>query len=217
MNVALLSHTPNPVEVCATAARRCYSDLDIEDLLVRYTRHEQDEFLKSVLARGHLSVLEHASFTFGIEGISRACSHQLVRHRIASYSQQSQRYVSSEGFMWVTPDSIRGSEETLDVYQEAMGWLQVAYDNLVFLGIPEEDARYLIPNAAETSLVMTMNARELLHFFNLRCCKRAQWEIREMADRMLQLCQEVSPVIFKKAGASCVSGKCPEGKHGCKK
>ena len=164
---------------------------------------------------GHHSVLEHAVFTFSVEGVSRALTHQLVRHRVASYSQQSQRYVSMREPTFVTPHTVEGNEEASKVFEETMAAIWEAYGKLESMGIPAEDARYLLPNGCTTNITITMNARELLHFFSLRCCNRAQWEIREMADRMLELCMEVSPVIFREAGPPCMRGPCPEGKLTC--
>ena len=166
---------------------------------------------------GHHSVIEHAVFTFSVEGVSRALTHQLVRHRMASFSQQSQRYVSMDRASFVTPHSVEGNEEASEVFDETMDTIWDAYRRLEELGIPAEDARYLLPNGCTTNITITMNARELLHFFSLRCCNRAQWEIREMADKMLELCLEKSPIIFKDAGPPCVRGPCPEGKLTCGK
>ena len=215
MRVQLVSHTPNPEQTMAAAARLCYSAADIDQLLAK-DRAEQEGLLKKILGLGHLSVLEHASFTFGIEGISRACSHQLVRHRIASYSQQSQRYVSHrKRFEAVTPPTITQRPELLERYEGLLEEIHTVYRELLDADIPAEDARFVLPNAAATKLVMTMNARELLHFFNLRCCRRAQWEIRAMAIEMLRLVRQVSPVVFATAGPGCLAGNCPEGPMTC--
>ena len=159
-------------------------------------------------------MIEHASFTFSVEGVSRSLTHQLVRHRVASFSQQSQRYVPLNEPTFVTPHTVEEDEECLRVYNDTMRAIWEAYNRLAEK-IPAEDARYVLPNGCTTNITITMNARELLHFFRLRCCNRAQWEIREMADEMLRLCKEVSPTIFAKAGPPCVSGKCPEGKLSC--
>ena len=172
--------------------------------------------LRKVVGYGHHSVIEHANFTFAIEGISRACSHQLVRHRLASYSQQSQRYVKFGEMEHATPDLIKNNERAVRVYEDAMKAAAKAYLELKEL-VPAEDARYVLPNAALTNLVMTMNARELLHFFRLRCCNRAQWEIRRMSALMLQEVKKIAPVIFENAGASCEQGECPEGDLSCGK
>jgi thymidylate synthase (FAD) len=162
-------------------------------------------------------VLEHASFTFGIEGISRATSHQLVRHRLASYSQQSQRYVTMDRPEYVTPQSIIRDEGTKRRFDNAMRRVFKLYGELVGEGVPTEDARYLLPNAVCTKIIVTMNARELIHFFRLRCCERAQWEIRAMATRMLGLAKKEAPFIFKGSGPACVTGTCSEGEMTCGK
>lgn len=215
MRVQLLTHTPDPVQVVAAAARLCYSDASIDQLLER-APEQAPRLLRKILDMGHLSVLEHASFTFGIEGISRACSHQLVRHRIASYSQQSQRYVSHEApFEAVLPESIAARPELAARFQEHLGVTHELYRALLAAGIPAEDARFVLPNAAATKLVMTMNARELHHFFALRCCRRAQWEIRAMAREMLRLARQAAPLLFADAGPGCLRGACPEGTMTC--
>lgn len=214
INVKLLSHTPQLEKLCAAAAKLCYSQgmPKMEEI----TPDKAGPFLEKILSNGHLSTLEHATFTFGIEGISRACSHQLVRHRLASFSQQSQRYVShKERFAAVTPPTIQAQPEMNYRFDKAMQQLHWLYKELVEAGIPAEDARFVLPNAAETKLVMTMNIRELLHFFSLRCCRRAQWEIRQLAGMMLDICEKTSPLLFAKAGPGCVTGKCPEGAMGC--
>ena len=221
MKVELISYTPNPDAVCNMAAGTCVSE-DIPIMEMSVNRYRA---LKGALASGHESVAEHASFTFAVEGVSRALTHQLVRHRIASFSQQSQRYVNMENFEYVMPKSIRNHEITWDEegktdvarwYMNVMEGLSGFYATLIEAGIPEEDARYILPNACCTNIVVSMNARELRHFFRLRCCERAQWEIRELADKMLELVKEVAPIIFANAGASCVAtGRCPEGKKSC--
>lgn len=224
--VILLHHTPNPEEAVAMAAKLCYSPSDISGLKKSIKKRDQKAFVKKLMDMGHMTPVEHASFTFAIEGISRACSHQLVRHRLASYSQQSQRYVSEEaGFDYVIPPSIKADKELTREFKSSMADAQKAYNRFVKklneLGVKGEnanqDARFLLPNAAETKIIVTMNARELQHFFRLRCCNRAQWEIHEMADRMLALVIKVSPVIFEKAGPGCLSGPCPEGSYTCGK
>lgn len=174
---------------------------------------------------GHASVLEHVVFTFGVEGISRAASHQLVRHRIASYSQQSQRYVTAD-FGYVTPGTIgeadgrrgkKGDAGLAAQFHDHMERSAALYAKLVEGGIPAEDARFVLPNASETRILVTMNARELHHFFALRLCRRAQWEIREAALRMFRLAAGHAPLLFEGAGPGCVRGKCPEGEFGCGK
>lgn len=215
-NVTLIEHTPNPERTVALAARLCYSPSSINDLREKLAASDIEAFLDKIMSLGHHSVLEHASFTFGIEGISRVTTHQLVRHRIASFSQQSQRYVShKDEFTSIMPDTIAGNPEACQIFAFMSETVHKAYSQLVDMGIPAEDARYILPNATETKIIMTMNARELLHFFALRCCQRAQWEIRAMSVEMLRLVKRVAPIIFRDAGPGCVSGPCPEGKFCC--
>lgn len=215
MIVKLIAHTPNPDQVCSMAARTCTShSCPMLDSNVGTLRH--------ALASGHESVAEHAVFTFQVEGISRACSHQLVRHRLASYSQQSQRYASMDGFEYVKPPSIdpelqvKYSGQSLEyTFDDMMAMIDGWYHYLIEAGIPEEDARYVLPNACTTNITVTMNARELRHFFGERCCARAQWEIREMAEKMLDEVKKVAPVLFEDVGPKCLRlGYCPEVK-GC--
>jgi len=215
MKVELLTYTPEPELVVAAAARLCYSNSSIEALLEK-SRVEREAFLEKITSLGHLSVLEHVSFSFGVEGISRACSHQLVRHRVASYSQQSQRYVSNRSrFAAVTPDSIEQHPELRRRYDALFDDIHALYSDLLEAGVPAEDARFVLPNAATTKIVVTMNGRELLHFFTLRTCRRAQWEIQELAKRMLLLIKPLAPILFFSAGPGCVRGKCPEGDMTC--
>lgn len=216
MNVTLIEHTPNPERTVALAARLCYSPTSIDDLREKLAAADVESFLDKIMSLGHHSVLEHVSFTFGIEGISRVTTHQLVRHRIASFSQQSQRYVShKEEFTSIMPDTIADNSEARQIFAFMSETVHKAYAQLIEMGIPAEDARYILPNATETKIIMTMNARELLHFFALRCCQRAQWEIREMSVEMLRLVKRIAPVIFRAAGPGCVGGPCPEGKFCC--
>ena len=215
MVVSLITHTPEPEKVIASAAKLCYSSSDIETLMNGLTSEKIEKFIKKLTDLGHQSPLEHCSFTFGIEGISRACSHQLVRHRLASYSQKSQRYVKEGGFEYIKPKTIKDESNLSVAYDLLMSRIQKFYDMAIENGIPAEDARFVLPNACETKIIMTMNIRSLLHFFEERCCNRAQWEIRRIADEMLNICKEVAPNIFAKAGASCVRGKCKEGKMCC--
>jgi thymidylate synthase (FAD) len=216
MQVTLVSHTPDPETTVALAARLCYSPVSIGDLRDRLSGSDIRKFLEKILTLGHLSVLEHASFTFGIEGVSRVTTHQLVRHRVASFSQQSQRYVShKEIFQVVIPPSISADPVMEEKFSSQVRELHRLYGVMVESGIPAEDARYILPNATETKLVATMNARELLHFFRLRCCERAQWEIRAMAVEMLKLAKSVAPILFEGAGPGCLSGACPEGEMSC--
>lgn len=218
MKVALLQHTPEPERSIALAARLCYSQVDIEALKEKLSGADVKKFLDKIMSLGHQSVLEHASFTFGVDGISRVTSHQLVRHRVASFSQQSQRYVShKERFAVVTPPSISENPEHARLFEAQVAALHAAYGALVEAGVPAEDARYLLPNATETKIIITMNARELLHFFAVRCCERAQWEIRAMAVEMLRLVRPVAPTVFAKAGPGCLAGPCPEGAMCCGK
>ncbi|MBI5327593.1 MAG: FAD-dependent thymidylate synthase [Deltaproteobacteria bacterium] len=216
MKVTLLNFTPAPEKTIVLAARLCYSDSDISQLEKKVEDISYEKFLGKILKMGHLSVLEHASFTFGIEGISRATSHQLVRHRLASYSQQSQRYVKFKEPEFVTPPSVKKNLELEEKFSGTVASLYNFYNEMLEAGIPAEDARYIFPNAATTKIIVTMNARELLHFFGLRSCERAQWEIRDMAKKMLALVKKEAPFIFKKAGPGCVSAnKCTEGEMTC--
>ena len=212
MKVTLLAHTPDADRICAAAGNSCYSERSSADIIGDI---DSDKVLSRIVGMGHHSVIEHAVFTFSIEGVSRALTHQLVRHRLASFSQQSQRYVSMDKATYVTPHTVSENPDAEKVFDETMDVIWYAYRKLEEAGIPAEDARYLLPNGCTTNITVTKNARELLHFFSLRCCNRAQWEIREMADQMLAICQEVSPVIFKDAGPPCVTGPCPEGKKSC--
>lgn len=215
MKVTLITHTPEPEKVIASAAKLCYSSSDIDDLMDGLTEEKTDEFIKKLTNMGHESPLEHCSFTFGVEGVSRALLAQLTRHRLASYSVKSQRYVKEGDFKYIIPQSIQASDLMRIKYKKLMEKIQEFYDYAVSNDVPKEDARYALPNACETKVIMTMNIRSLLHLFSLRCCNRAQWEIREMADKMLEICKECAPTLFAKAGASCVRGKCPEGEMCC--
>lgn len=212
MIVRLLAHTPDADRICAAAAHSCYSEDSAADLLETV---DPAKMLRHVIGMGHHSVIEHAVFTFSVEGVSRALTHQLVRHRIASFSQQSQRYVRLSEPTYVVPETVKRDPEAMKVYEETMDGIWDSYSKLIGMGVPAEDARYVLPNGCTTNITITMNARELLHFFSMRCCNRAQWEIREMADEMLRLCKEVSPVIFSDAGPACIRGPCPEGKKTC--
>ena len=172
--------------------------------------------LKTIMNSGHFSALEHASYTFAIDGVSRALTHQLVRHRLASYNQQSQRYVSyAEEPTFIVPPAVAADEAVLDRFNAATAQAFSAYRELIDSGVSAEDARYLLPNAMETKITVTMNVRELLHFLELRCCKRAQWEIRALALTMLDLVEPTAPYIFMDAGASCRRGPCREGVMTC--
>ena len=216
MNVELLYHTPDPERAIATAARLCYAPVGASELMETMPPERMASVLSTIMKGGHFSTLEHASYTFAIDGVSRALTHQLVRHRIASFNQQSQRYVKfKNGLDTVKPGSVADNPEAEAIFDEAIEQAVEAYVKLLDLGIPAEDARYLLPNAAETKIVVTMNVRELLHFFELRCCNRAQWEIRELAHKMLELARPTAPYVFAAAGAPCVHGSCPEGKMTC--
>ena len=206
MKVTLIDYPNNADYKAYCAARVCYSDKGFEDIWdstvktsPQFEDPENDNALKllqGIVKAGHGSVLEHCCFTFSIEGISRACSHQLVRHRIASYSQQSQRYVNGDKFGYVIPPEIEKREDLKKAFDEHMRNTRTLYNTLILCGMKKEDARYLLPNATTTNIVVTMNARELLHFIELRTSPRAQWEIREMANKMLEQAKEVAPVIF---------------------
>ena len=239
--VTLLTHTPDPERYIAAAAKLCYSASGVDTLLDKLTDEKAAEFVEMLASMGHESPIEHVSFTFGIEGVSRSLLAQITRHRIASFSVQSQRYVREKQFSFVTPPEIEKDPETLAIYNQAMQNAIQSYDaladrlkerhtaELMAEGMEEkaarrqaekmaiEDARFVLPNAADTNMIMTMNARELLHFFRHRCCNRAQWEIRAVAKEMLRQVSEVAPTLFVNAGPSCVSGTCPEGKMSCGK
>lgn len=216
MNVELLQYPDNPERAVATAARLCYAPVGAKELMETMPPERVQSVLSTIMKSGHFSTLEHVSYTFAVDGVSRALTHQLVRHRLASFNQQSQRYVKfTEGVETVKPDTVSRDEEANRIFDEAINAVLEGYQKLLDAGIPAEDARYLLPNAAETKIVITMNIRELLHFFSLRCCNRAQWEIREMAHRMLALVKPTAPYIFMDAGAPCVRGTCPEGKMTC--
>ncbi len=213
MKVRLIRYTPEPEKVVAMAAKSCHT-VDIPEM-EEMSEKEIKAIIRITRDAGHHSVMEHASFTFAIEDVSRALTHQLVRHRLASYSQQSQRYVNLEPLEYVTPSSVAGNEKARERYAEVMKYLEKSYHELVEMGIPLEDARYILPNATHTNIVVTMNARELWNFFTLRTCMKAQWEIRTMAFIMLKQVREIAPTLFDKAGPACLRGPCPEGEHEC--
>ncbi len=216
MNVELLYHTPDPERAIATAARLCYAPVGAAELMETMSQEQIDRVLSVIMTGGHFSTLEHASFTFAIDGVSRALTHQLVRHRLASFNQQSQRYVKfKEGVPMVVPPAVLENDEAREVFHNAIDAATEAYAKLIELGLEAEDARYLLPNAAETKIVVTMNARELYHFFEVRCCNRAQWEIRELAWTMLELVRPLAPYVFMDAGPTCVRDGCHEGKMTC--
>ena len=222
LNVKLLEMTQNAISVIYSACKQCYSAKFAGDIFDegRSDFQKDEEFVKRVVASDHESPLEHVKFTFAIEGVSRALTHQLVRHRLASYSQQSQRYVKEIDFDYVIPPSIESEQNTRDEFIKLMNEIQKSYNKTLEIfrknnktgERANEDARFLLPQAAETKIVVTMNCRELLHFFKQRCCTRAQWEIRNLADKMLKICKECLPAVFSEAGAKCVVlGYCPEG------
>ena len=227
--VKLMQVTPDAERLVAAAAKLCYAS-DAETIFA-HSMQEVESFLVRLRRMGHLSPFEHASYTFLLEGVSRALTHQLVRHRVASYSQRSQRYVSAEAFEYIIPPSLAGKTVQTDkgpvdaetYYREFMERSAVAYRALrEALGgsgeAANEDARYVLPNASETKIMVTMNARELFHFFGERLCMRAQWEIRRVAEEMLRLAKEATPIIFRGIGPKCVQlSRCPEGKMTCGK
>ncbi len=213
MRVKLIAYTQNAEAVCAAAGKSCYSEKSSMELV---EAPNPEKVLSKIVGMGHHSVIEHAVFTFSVEGVSRSLTHQLVRHRVASFSQQSQRYVNMDKPTYVIPKTVEADPELKAEFEKMMDEIWKSYNKLVEK-IPPEDARYVLPNACTTNITITMNARELLHLFTLRCCNRAQWEIRDLADEMLRQCKEVYPVIFKNAGPPCVRGPCPEGKLTCGK
>jgi len=224
LHVALLAHTPEPLSLIYAAFRQCYhagfvADMWPKLLAGEIPRLKQAEFVNRILESGHVSPVEHVSFTFAIEGVSRALTHQLVRHRIASYSQQSQRYVDASAFEYVLPPAIAKIAGAKARFEALMREIGDAYRDLKAIleengrgDKAKEDARFVLPQAAETRIVATMNCRSLFNFFEQRCCARAQWEIRGLALRMLDLCRGVLPEVFSCAGAKCERlGYCPEG------
>ena len=241
MKVELLAYTGEPEKVVAAAAKLCYSSSTIDQVLDGLTPEKTEKFIEMLMSLGHQSPVEHVSFTFGIEGVSRAFLAQMTRHRIASYSVKSQRYVTEGQFEYVVPPEIEKDKKAKEKFIEAMKTAQKNYNELADIlkkkhymdfvkdGMDEkqadkaaekkaiEDARFVLPNACETKMIVTMNVRSLYNFFNHRCCNRAQWEIRAVANEMLRLVKEKAPTLFKYAGPSCVGGKCPEGKMSCGK
>ena len=270
LNVVVLSHTPEFEQNIVRGAKLCYSSADIEELRDKVTPEEAERFLNMILGLGHGSVLEHSCITFGIEGVSRALTHQLVRHRLASYSQKSQRYVKEGQFSYVVPKEIAKNEYAYNEYVDLMERIQASYDTITeelltdyILEVVEKDeehpyhayiaehhkndtvlslcevidgfkavdkrtysklekiaienARYVLPNACETKIQVTMNVRALFNFFKERLCDRAQEEIRDLAFEMWKACMEISPTIFKHAVPTCVNGKCKEGAYTCGK
>lgn len=224
LNVRLLEVTQSALSLIYAAFKQCYSAGFAADIFEEGGKavDRQADFLKRMMESGHASPLEHAKFTFAIEGVSRALTHQLVRYRVASYSQQSQRYVKQTNFDYIIPPLIEEDETLKGEFIRAMGEIQASYDRLV-AGFKEkgivgekanQDARFVLPQAAESKIVVTMNCRELLHFFEERCCMRAQWEIRGLANKMLGICKKQLPIVFAGAGSKCVRlGYCPERKE----
>jgi len=216
MQVKLIRYTPEPDKTVAMSARLCYSAIGAAQLEEKMSDEAAAKLVHKLVSMGHFSPIEHVSFTFAIEGVSRVLTHQLVRHRIASYSQQSQRYVAEHNFENIMPPSIAAKPEAKAKFEKLMGDIQNLYNEFTEMGIANEDARYVLPNAAETKIVCTFNARSLMNFFQLRCCTRAQWEIRELANKMLTECKKVAPILFENAGPTCVSNrKCREGAMSC--
>ena len=242
MKVTIIQHTPEPEKLIASAAKLCYSAVGVENIMDGLDDAKVDKFLNMLMDLGHESPIEHVVFTFGVEGVSRVLTHQLVRHRIGcSYSQQSQRYVKLEQFEYIIPHEIEKIPAAKEKFIIAMEEDQRVYNELVEILMEEhfkryaaegktekqarsmaekaaiEDARYVFPNACETKIVFTMSARALMNFFRHRCCNRAQWEIREMAEEMLRQLKGVAPILFKNAGPGCVASGCPEGTMTCGK
>lgn len=241
MNVKLISFSNLPQNLVSVAARLCYSGGSFDSVIEKVTEEVAEKFVENLLEFGHESPIEHASFTFAVEGVSRALLAQITRHRIASFSVQSQRYVEEHNFSFVVPPKIEKNEKAREIFLKFMEDTKKCYSSLMEIlnednkkkliesGIEEkkaekaavkfssEDARFVLPNACATKFIVTMNARSLLNFFKLRCCNRAQWEIRNLAFEMLKIVLKIAPAIFKKAGPSCVRGKCSEGKMSCKK
>lgn len=241
MKVELIAYTPDADKIVAAAAKLCYSKSDIDNLMDGLTPEKTENFLTMLSDLGHESPVEHASFTFGIEGVSRALLAQITRHRIASFSVQSQRYVSKLSFDYIVPPEIEAIPEAKAEFIKAMEEDAEHYENLRRIltekhkarlisegkdektasraaeKLANEDARFVLPNACDTKIIMTMNVRSLYNFFALRCCNRAQWEIRELATEMLRLVKEAAPNLFRTAGPSCVYGACSEGAYSCGK
>ncbi|MGY0373547.1 FAD-dependent thymidylate synthase [Clostridium sp. JNZ J1-5] len=233
IKVRLIEYTPNPDKVIASAAKLCYSAVGVDEILDGLNEVNTEKFLNRLMSYGHMSPIEHVSFTFAVEGVSRTLTHQLVRHRIASYSQQSQRYVKLDQFEYIIPPEIEEDDIARKIFIKSMEECQKNYDDITKIlkkkyieqGMKElnaekkaiEDARYVFPNACETKIMVTMNARSLMNFFAHRCCNRAQWEIHNLADEMLRQVKKVAPILFKNAGPNCNVGACPEGSMTCGK
>jgi thymidylate synthase (FAD) len=219
MSVKLIRHTPEPFKTCWLACRMCYSPDSFDNLEKKFDEYkknnnmaEPEKLLRYVIDSGHHSIIEHVSFTFLIEHVSRALLAQITRHRLASFSVQSQRYVKNDKLDYIVPHTISKNKDALQKYKKFMQQSHELYKEFLDLGFASEDARFVLPTASPTNIMVTMNARELLHFFTLRCCSRSQWEIREVAIKMLNEVKAIAPEIFKRGGPACVRGKCPEGK-----
>lgn len=241
MKVELLAHNPDAEKLVAAAAKLCYSQSTIENIMDGLDEQKTASFVEMLAEIGHESPVEHAFFTFGIEGVSRVLLAQITRHRIASFSVQSQRYVSEKQFEYIIPPQIEAIPEAKAEFLSAMQQDQQHYDKLksvlkqhhyerliqegrdrkTAVSVAEkaanEDARFVLPNACDTKLIITINCRSLLNFFSHRCCNRAQWEIHALADEMLKLVYSVAPHLFAQAGPPCLKGNCPEGKMTCGK
>lgn len=241
LQVSLIAHTPDAEKIIAAAAKLCYSNAGTDEIMENLDKASTDKFLNMIISMGHMSPIEHVSFTFAVQGVSRTLTHQLVRHRVASYSQKSQRYVREGQFEYIMPPEIEKEKNAAEIFIKSMQDAQKAYDEIAEIlktkyekellshGNNEkaarsaaekkaiEDARYVLPNACETKIVFTMNARELLHFTRLRVCERAQWEIRQLAEEIIKQLKQTAPTVFKYAGPPCLTGLCPEGKMSCGK
>ncbi|MBR6593654.1 MAG: FAD-dependent thymidylate synthase [Clostridia bacterium] len=239
MKVEIIAHTPDPEKLIASAAKLCYSQSGVEGIMEGLTPEKTEKFIDMLVSMGHASPFEHATFTFGIEGVSRAVLAQITRHRIASFSVQSQRYVNKESFTYIMPPEIEAVPEAKEEFLRAMEEDRAHYIRLAAIlkekhkarmvkegmdgnaaekaaeKLAFEDARSVLPNACDTKIVMTMNVRSLYNFFHLRCCTRAQWEIRALATEMLRKVKAIAPTLFRLSGPPCVSGPCPEGKMSC--
>ena len=241
MKVYLLAYTQDPERTVAAAAKLCYSSLEVNDLVKGMTDEEVKRMIETLGELSHESPIEHASFTFAVEEVSRSLLAQMTRHRIASYSVQSQRYVRLKDPGYIVPPEIQKDEGAARIFKDSMDRAAADYNRITDIlcekylkegvenGMPAkkaaqaaekravEDARFALPNACETRFIITMNARSLKNFFRQRCCARAQWEIKAVADEMLRLVYPVAPAIFNDAGPGCVSKSCPEGKMSCKR
>jgi len=204
IKVTLVSFTKDGERVVAVASKMSRSRKGWDYHWQNMSEEEVETWIRDAIIHGYWSVLEHSVYTFSIEGISRVASHQLVRHRIASYTQMSHRFAKpvDEYYKPIIPPSTE--KRAKDVIEEAYRDAYEHYYRLLELGVPEEDARYVLPNGVNTNVVVTMNARELYNFFALRLCSRAQWEIRLVAWRMLEEVKKVHPRLFKYAGPNCL-------------